>query len=1381
MQSLKASERIPSRDPTYVRIVGIGASAGGLEAFTRLLGELPPNTGMAFVLIQHLDPAQPSHLAEILAKQTTMAVIQARNDELVKANQLYIAPAHVEIAVTNDRLKLTPKQEASSELFLPIDYFFNSLANARHQEAIGVVLSGTGSDGSHGLATIKTQGGLTFAQDPLSAQFRPMPEAAAAIGVDFVLTPEEIAKELGRTGPSADSKSTPDSQDKPPAHASVDGIIDWIRTARGTDFEHYKRPTLERRIRRRMGFLNIDQPDSYVRYLIDHPLEVDGLYEDILIKVTSFFRDADVFEHLRRAIFPKIIRQKPEGAPIRIWAPGCATGEEVYSIAICFKEALDDIAATRQIQIFGTDISASAIAKARTGMFTNIITESVSAERLEKFFAKVDGGFQVNKSIRELCVFAQQDVTNDPPFSRLDLISCRNVLIYFDQALQRRVVATFHFALEPTGSLLLGNAETVGPSSEFFESVGKGSKFFLRRLVPVRTPDFASEYAAERPTKRSTSRQEQCASPEEVIKGDAGRAIMAKWNLSGIVIDQDMEILQFLGQTAAYLAHPPGESTSCNLFKMAHKDLLLDLRLAIHESTMTKSAVRRDGLKLGASERGDVYGAIEVIPFESSTTGQRFAVVIFDKDNGSTGDSHRANTDPSTLGSGKPVTQLVRELTETKTYLNMLIEKEQAANEELKSASEEILSSNEELQSTNQELQTAKEETQAANEELWTLNDELNNRHLELSQVHSDLSNTLSSAQVAIIMLSEDLKCRRLTPAAEKVLKVVAPPLGRALDEIMSHFKVHGLDQIVLEVIETLSPKELEVQDDSDRWYELRIRPYRTVDNKIDGATIVLIDIDSQKKTIRRLEDSRQYSDAIIETVPVPLLVLDANLRVMLANHCFVDKFKLGPGIAEDKLIYDLGQGEWNIPELKDALERILLQHNRFQGFIVDRHFHEIGRRVLKLNAQRLIQQEGKVAMILLAIEDVTEAKVADEEVKQAKESAENANQAKSDFLANMSHEIRTPLATILGFTELLTNDPLVRTEEAHPLHKIRSSAEHLTELIDEILDLSKIEAGKLEVDTVKLELLPELAETLSGLRTQAEAKGLTLDLVFDGVVPEYINTCPLRLRQILLNVIGNAVKFTERGRIGVTIRLTATGHLSFAVSDTGCGLTPEQREQIFRAFGQADSSVTRKYGGTGLGLNLSRRLAEALGGTVELSTSHANEGSTFTITINPGPMDGVKMLSGITSADVHPHADIAGETVKASNRLDGVHVLLAEDSEDNSELMTHFLKLSGAQVDQVSNGAEAVKHALSGSYDLILMDIQMPVLDGYAASRHLREAGYNSPIIALTAHAMRGEREKCLAAGCIDYMSKPVKSSLLVEMVAKHGIKRRTDSNTRG
>ena len=959
-------------------IVGIGASAGGLEAFTQLLNYLPTDTGMAFVIVQHMAPEQESALSLILGKATRMPVHEAQEGMAVAPNQVYVIPPNVSMSIDQGVLKLKPRPRKNG-VFMSIDTFLLSLAEDRGNKAVGVVLSGADSDGTRGIEAIKAAGGVTFAQCQDSAQVNSMPNRAIATGqVDFILPPDQIAQKLAEISshPYIANQPVTELEANPPAPASQDAlaiIFNLLRKATGVDFTHYKQTTLNRRIGRRMLLYQLENLEDYTRYLQSNPAEITALYHDALIHVTSFFRDPESFDALKSLVFPVIIKDKIPGTPIRIWVAGCSTGEEAYSIAICLLEFLADQVPRLPIQIYATDISETVIESARIGFYTPSQVANVSPERLYRFFVQVEGGYQVSKPVREVCVFAKQNLIGDPPFSRLDLITCRNVLIYLATPLQKKLLPIFHYGLNSTGFLMLGTSETVGDFTDLFTLCDKKNKIYAKK--PATTQPNIDLTASPYPP--ITFHPQPFAS--EQLPGDlelqreADRIVLNQYAPAGVVVDTNLEILQFRGQTSPYLEPSPGRA-SLNLLRMAKEELRRELQTTIYQARQQKQSVKRESIQVREGERIR-YISINVTPFKIGET-QECCLVLFE-DTPLIPAVPEATNDGSTPSKRKAkeateIARLKQELATTREHLQSIIEEQQATNQDLRSANEEILSSNEELQSTNEELETAKEEIQAANEELNTVNDELRRRTLAATQVRNDLQNLLNSINIPILMLGADLQIRQFTPAVEGIFNLISTDIGRPLSDITHKLNVPNLEQQILEVIRTLNLNAQEIQDREGHWYHLRIRPYRTIDNKIDGAVLVLIDIDDLKRSNVQLMEARDYADAIVETVWQPLLVLNQDLRVIAANRSFCDTFQVAPVETEQHLIFELGNGQWNIPQLRSLLEEILASNTQFQDSQVEHDFEQIGHKTMRLRARKL-PRINNIQMILLAIEDITE------------------------------------------------------------------------------------------------------------------------------------------------------------------------------------------------------------------------------------------------------------------------------------------------------------------------------------------------------------------------------------------------------------------------
>jgi two-component system CheB/CheR fusion protein len=846
---------------TKFPIVGIGASAGGLEAMTQLLKSLPSDTGMAFVLVQHLDPTHESALSSLLARATEMQVTEARDNVRLEPNQLYVIPPNKSIGIASRHLKLFPRRGEGREEHMPIDLFFRSLAEQEGSNAVGIVLSGSGADGTQGLLAIKAAGGITFAQEERTAKYPAMPGNAITAGcVDFVLSPERMIKELKRIGGKL-SLALPEEKmedTQPTEEKAFDDILMVLRQRTAVDFTYYKHATLRRRIQRRMILHKLESLKDYGSYLRGHTAEVKELFNDILIHVTGFFRDAQVFQTLRKKLFPRLLKGKGPEDSIRIWIPGCSTGEEVYSVAISLMELMTEKKAVHPVQIFATDINESGLEKARAGLYHENIKTEIAADRLRRFFVRVDGGYRVNKTIREMCIFARQNLINDPPFSNLDLISCRNVLIYLGPTLQRKVMPVFHYALRPTGLLMLGASETIGAFSDLFSLSDKKAKIYSKKAAQSRP---SVSFGHELPEPAKNSKEQEMPPPMHVtpsiteVQKQADRIVLTSYSLPGVVINNSMEVLQFRGRTGMFLEHAHGEAT-LNLLKMAREGLMPELRTVVAKTIKQNVRVRQEGLRV--RQNGHFIECnVEIIPFTVPPGTEKFYLVLFEPAMPLAEEPKKGRPKKTLIQrptESAELAHLREELSATRESLQTIIEEQEATNEELRSANEEIMSSNEELQSTNEELETAKEELQSTNEELTTLNDELESRNGELEQVNNDLHNLLGSVNIPIVILGADLKIRRFTTMAEKMFKLIPGDIGRPITDIALPLDIPALDKQVLDVFDSLTPKDIEVKDKQDHWWSVRIRPYKTTDHKIDGAVIALLDIDAIKKTGKSVE-----------------------------------------------------------------------------------------------------------------------------------------------------------------------------------------------------------------------------------------------------------------------------------------------------------------------------------------------------------------------------------------------------------------------------------------------------------------------------------------------------------------------------------------------
>lgn len=1482
-------ESHPSDDQSSILdfpVVGIGASAGGLEAFLQLLKSLPADIGMSFIFIQHLDPNFPSSLAEILASQTKLKVVVAEDGVKIESGTIYVQPADKCVKLVGQQLELSPRDK-SEPIPILVDDFLQSLADSQKENSIAIILSGLGADGSVGVQHIHERGGIVFAQEEKSCKFSSMPVHAIATGtVDFTLPPSEIGKELVRIKSHWEKFKGKNRKDLlAPDYAGgsdLGQLLNLIASRFGTDFSNYKKTTIERRIFRRMDLKKVTSLSDYIEFLRSDPAEVEALYNDLLIRVTKFFRNPGVFQAIEDKIFPYLLKNKTQDKPLRIWVPACSTGEEVYSLAILLMDFLkgqgqgSDI----EVQIFGTDISENAIQKARKAIYPDVISSEISPERLRRYFLKVDQGFQIKKNIRDICIFAVQDVIKDPPFSRIDLISCRNLFIYFESSLQKRVLHTLHYGLKPNGVLLMGASENPNKGLNFFRSLDNKNRIYLKE--EVKNTNFISSYNAFQDLYSVINEKKKVrplTSQEQVFR-QADLMILNRLSPVGILIDKKLNILQIRGNASQFLVPPMG-LPSYNLLKMARMDLRTPIHTVFMNAIETQKVSERNGVQVnydGVFKKID----IKVLPFRANGTQEDFYIVSMEE----TGETPKVlNVKRSKTEAQKIIEQkdeeiqgLQHQLSELQSHLQASIEEFETTNEELNASNEEVLSSNEELQSTNEELQTSKEEIQSANEELSTLNNELQNRNDEVAQVSDDLENLLNSTGLSVILVGADLCIRKYTHPATKLLRIIPTDIGRPIRDVRPLFQLPDMEKHISEVIDTVQSVKIELQDDDGYWYSMSILPYRTIENQIDGAVILFEDIHERK--INSLKDHqlatvlRDSNDAIIlldksgvikswnrgaqrmygyseeealelhfkELVPaeyqkeaLDFLNLNKNVETFSFETKRITKdlkvidvqMTLTPLKNDKEAIEFLSLIERDITERKANEEKYIafldsaptpmviinedgdvqLINSQMENLFGYKKEEIIGQKIEVLIPDRFKKEHpflrntytkspvfrklntGKDLFGLLkdgteipidislnpvqtsdgllisaSVVDITERTQKESFLKIAMKEAESANLAKSNFLANMSHEIRTPLAAIIGFTDLLRKIIPEENKEKTYLEKIYYSGSHLRQLIDDILDLAKIESGKMEVENRDFPFIEELGSLFSVFESLAKSKRIDFEVHFGDNLPLFINSDAFKIRQILNNIVGNAIKFTSAGRIDVYVRLADSSDIiEILVKDTGSGIDHVGQEIIFDPFTQAEAGTTRKFGGTGLGLNLSRKLSRSLGGDIVLLESQPQKGSSFLITIKP------ESMSELVENQNPSIQDQIECFEKLKKQFSGARVLVAEDEQNLRDLLEVYLGKFGIEVSFAVNGKDAIEMSKIGDYQLIFMDIQMSETDGYQATKAIRDQGIKPPIVALTARLMKGEQKKCLDAGCVEVIPKPYSFEQILNVLKKY------------
>ncbi|WP_286351834.1 MULTISPECIES: chemotaxis protein CheB [Geobacter] len=844
-------------------IVGIGASAGGLEALEQFLAHVPHRSGMSFVIIQHLDPTHKGILAELLQRSTNMEVFQVRDRMKVKPDSVYVIPPNKDMSILHGVLHLF-EPKAARGLRLPIDYFLRSLAEDRHEASIGVILSGMGSDGTMGLRAIKENGGLALAQDPASAKFDSMPRSAIDAGLaDLVAPVEELPGKIIDYLRHALTISKSDLLLEEKDQSSLEKVLILLRSKTGHDFSMYKKNTLYRRIERRMGIHQIDRIAGYVRYLQENPQEVELLFKELLIGVTSFFRDPSAWELLQREVIPALLNDRPAGAQLRAWSAGCSTGEEPYSLAIAFKEAVEQVkpAENFTLQIFATDLDRDAIDKARQGIYPVNIAADVSSERLSRFFTKEDNGYRIGKEIREMVTFATQNVIMDPPFTKLDILVCRNLLIYLTPDLQKKLLPLFHYSLKPGGAMFLGSAESVSSFSDQFTPINIKARLFRKResMLPVEPISFPSSFA---PALPGIPKELSMAKPAANLQLLADQLLLQHFSPPAVLVNDKGDILYISGRTGKYL-EPAAGKANWNIFAMAREGLRFELGSAFQKAVRNKETTVTKGLKVETNV-GTQTVDVTVRPIEEPEALHGMVMIIFNDvakplKKGSSARSATSQSDNAR------VSELELEIQQLRETLHTTREEMQSSQEELKSTNEELQSTNEELQSTNEELTTSREEMQSMNEELQTVNAEQQSKMNELSRINDDMRNLLNSTEIVTIFLDNELNVRRFTTGADKIFKLIPGDVGRPLSDITNDLSYPGMMEDTRKVLRTLVYSEKQIAATDGRWFTVRIMPYRTMEDVIGGVVITFADITAAKALEAELREENAKLKALFE------------------------------------------------------------------------------------------------------------------------------------------------------------------------------------------------------------------------------------------------------------------------------------------------------------------------------------------------------------------------------------------------------------------------------------------------------------------------------------------------------------------------------------
>jgi two-component system CheB/CheR fusion protein len=1165
--------------PQEFLIVAIGASAGGLEPLEKFFTHMPADAGMAFAVVQHLAPDHESALAQLLGKYTRMPVEQVQDHTRVGPDHVYIIPPNATLTINDGVLELAAPAQPRGQR-TPIDSFFSSLAHDRGQNAVCIMLSGTGSDGTRGLKAIKEYGGMAIAQTLESARYDAILRSAIGTGlVDHILPVEQMPAKLIEYAAHLASIDGGSQGVRDQIGAHIGKIHRLIKRRAGHDFSQYKEGTIARRLERRMRALQIETVPQYIGVLENRPEEADQLFNDLLIGVTQFFRDPEAFECLAREVVPQLFEGKDSDGQVRVCVVGCASGEEAYSIAILLCEYAATIMSAPKIQIFATDIDERGLETARKGRYPESIAEHISAARLERFFVKQDSAYQVKREVRERCIFSNHSFIKDPPFSRLDLISCRNVMIYVSADLQQKMVPLFHYALRRGGYLFLGPSENVTAHGELFRPIDKKYRIFQRKeSLPRPVVQFPLADIAHPPARDDGKPPEE----ERNLTKRLERLILQRFRPACVAAKENGDSVYFSGPIYRYLEQPTG-GPDTNVMNMARQGLRGPLRSLLHRAaTSHEKAETRVSL-----EAAQVHVTVEplaefrdaplfMITFEETNTGPSLPAQAF------------------APGAEETIRNLENELRSAQEH-------SQTAREELETTNEELQSANEEYQSTNEELETSKEELQSFNEELETVNAELNRKVGELDGANSDLQNLLNSTQIATIFLDLELHIKNFTPAAGAVFRLIPGDIGRPITDLAAHFVERDLEQDIREVLRTLEARERQLNAPRGQSYQMRILPYRTVNNAIEGVVVTFLDVSKIRAAERQALAAQAYAESIVETVREPLIVLDSGLRVKSANKAFYQTFQVLEESTVGKIVDELGDRQWDIPELRRLLTEILPLKRSVRDYLVEHDFQSVGHRVMLLNARQIDGQNADASLILLSIDDITETR----------EELLRLNADLKHIAYATSHDLQEPLRMVVSYTQLLAREYKGKLDAqadqfiAYAVNGARRMESLLRNLREywSVNEHWKEHPTPVECNAALDKAVANLDRALQDSRARITRE--TLPVVMAEETP---------LVLLFQNLVGNAIKYRRTGE-APEIHISAQrndGMWRFSIRDNGIGIDPQYLDTIFVPFKRLHGP--EEYSGSGLGLAICKKIVEHAGG--HLWAESGGRGATFHFTI---------------------------------------------------------------------------------------------------------------------------------------------------------------------
>jgi two-component system CheB/CheR fusion protein len=1353
----------PEERPDLVRsalnfpVIGIGASAGGMAALLRFFENMPAKTGMAYVVILHLSPRHESNASSILQRATQMPVIQIVEATPIKPDHIYVIPPTHDLLMDDGQLCLVDPVRVKGP-HVAIDLFFRALAHAQRERAICIVMSGTGADGAVGLTRIKEHGGITFVQSPDDAEHDDMPTAAIATGmVDFVMPAVEMPQKLmdlwdnarrislpDETLPETKADATENLVTAELAENALSEIMALLLKYSGNDFKHYKRATVLRRIERRLQVNGLPDLPTYRDYLQEHSEETRPLLQDMLISVTNFFRDRDAFEALEREVLPILLENRSPDDAIRVWVAGCATGEEAYSISMLLSERADGKLSAPEIQVFATDIDENAISVGRAAIYPKAIATDVSPVRLRQFFTQEKDQFRVAKSLREKVLFARHNLLRDPPFSRLDLISCRNLLIYLDREAQTRILEMFRFALKPGGFLFLGQSESADPTANLFMVVDKKNRIYRANPLVHASRHLPLAFSGPGPVRPSLQKASNQPSPQlqPPSLAELHRRCIEQYAPPSVLIDEKHDALHLSEDVGQFLEHSGGTPTR-NLLANVQPELRIALRTALYQAASTGHPASSRPVPVERGEQRRLV-RVSVKPFLEPVAKQTLYLVVFDE----VKDPPLLELASGELSRDSVIRQLELENKQLKEHLQTTIEQSESSTEELKASNEELQATNEELRSATEELETSKEELQSMNEELITVNFELKVKVEETGKINDDLQNFIAASDIATVFIDNAMRIKRYTPQAVNVFNLIPSDINRPLLDITDRLNYESLARDAEQAFKTLQTIERSIQSTDGKHYLARIRPYRTTEDRIEGAVLTFVDVTALRQAEETLRASEERLRITAETTrDYAILTIDDNGLVTTWNggaervFGYSEQEILGQPLALTFTPEDRAAG---VPEaeMQSALTDGRAEDDRW-------HVRKDGRRFFC--SAILTPLQGKVRGFSKIARDMTGSKQ-QEALREAllirekaiSSQAHAANELKDKFLAVMSHELKHPLNLIQVNTELLVNQPEVRAVPAvaRTGETIRLAIASQAKIIDDLLDLSRMRTGKL---TLEMSVVPltELLRTIVGAASE-DVRRKKLDLVFEHDDGPILARCDrVRTEQIFWNLINNAIKFTpEGGKISVRLaREPAFARLT--VMDSGKGIAPGFLSQVFGMFSQEPPSQQAQNVGLGVGLALVQELAVAQGGRVQAESQGLGRGATFSVWL---PLETDEASAEQGPGPAMPHS------------LKGLRVLAVDDMPDALEPFAALLRIEGAVVDTADSGRKALQLLASSTYDLLISDLSMSDMDGFDLIQAIRKRpdlkGLSA--IALSGYGRQADVRRALELGFNGHLAKP-------------------------